>query len=197
MPNCLNCGKPVKNKFCSIACQNQYRAKQQRIQYEKHPKHCECCGIELSWEQRRNKYCSNSCAAKINNKGVTRNQKNTTDILEEKKLKRIKIEDKTKGELFNNNKNWQSARSSIRRSAQKIFKKSGKECKCVLCGYNKYVEVAHIKAVSEFDNSSLISEINNINNLIPLCPNHHWEFDNNRLDEKDLNKIKEYSAMDQ
>lgn len=197
MAKCLNCGKEVKNKFCDVHCQNEYKGKQNKLLYEQNPKFCKCCGKPLPWEKRRNKYCSNSCAAKINNKGVTRNQKNATDVLEEKKLKRIKIEDKTKGELFSNNKNWQSARSSIRRSAQKIFKKSGKECKCILCGYDKYIEVAHVKAVSEFDNSSLISEINNINNLVPLCPNHHWEFDNNRLDEKDLNKIKEYSAMDQ
>ena len=27
----------------------------------------------------------------------------------------------------------------------------------------------------------LISEINNIDNLIALCPNHHWEFDHSQL----------------
>ena len=47
------------------------------------------------------------------------------------------------------------------------------EQKCIICGYNKHIEVAHIKAVSEFDDSALISEINALNNLIPLCPNHH------------------------
>lgn len=34
------------------------------------------------------------------------------------------------------------------------------------------------KATSDFDDDVLIKEINNINNLIGLCPNHHWEFDN-------------------
>ena len=27
-----------------------------------------------------------------------------------------------------------------------------------------------------------IEEINNINNLIGLCPNHHWEYDNGLLE---------------
>lgn len=40
------------------------------------------------------------------------------------------------------------------------------------------MEIAHIKAVSEFEESSTIAEINSIDNLIALCPNHHWEYDN-------------------
>lgn len=50
-----------------------------------------------------------------------------------------------------------------------------------MCGYDKFVEIAHIKAVSEFDESALISDINSIDNLIALCPNHHWEYDNGVL----------------
>ena len=52
----------------------------------------------------------------------------------------------------------------------------------MVCGYDKTYEVAHIKAVSEFSDDALISEINDINNLIALCPNHHWEFDHLQLD---------------
>lgn len=87
----------------------------------------------------------------------------------------------TKGDLFNNRKNWQSARSSIRKSAEKIFKQSNKELKCAICGYEKHIEIAHIKAVSEFEDSAKISDINAIDNLIALCPNHHWEYDNGIL----------------
>lgn len=53
--------------------------------------------------------------------------------------------------------------------------------KCAICGYDKHIEIAHIKAVSDFEDSVKISEINSINNLIALCPNHHWEYDNNIL----------------
>lgn len=52
---------------------------------------------------------------------------------------------------------------------------------CQVCGYNKHVEVCHIKPISKFDHSSLISEINHPDNLYILCPNCHWEFDNNIL----------------
>ena len=88
---------------------------------------------------------------------------------------------KTKKELFGNRKNWQSARSTIQKIARKIFKEHNNEFKCLICGYDKHVEIAHIKPVSEFDDNSIISEINDINNLIALCPNHHWEYDNGFL----------------
>lgn len=91
------------------------------------------------------------------------------------------VNDQTKGQLFKYRKNWQSARTSIRKLAQKSFEDSGKPYKCAICGYTKHVEIAHIKAVSDFDDDALVSEINNPNNLIGLCPNHHWEYDNGLL----------------
>lgn len=39
--------------------------------------------------------------------------------------------------------------------------------------YDKHIEIAHIKSVAEFDDSVTIAEINSIDNLIALCPNHH------------------------
>ena len=91
------------------------------------------------------------------------------------------VENRTKGDLFSSRKNWQSARTAIRKNAQSIFDKSDKSKECYICKYNKHTEIAHIKAVSEFSDVTLISEINNINNLIALCPNHHWEYDNGIL----------------
>lgn len=88
---------------------------------------------------------------------------------------------KTKQELLSARKNYQSYRSSIRKLAEKTYNDSGKPLKCAICGYDKHVEIAHIKAVSDFKESALISEINNIDNLIALCPNHHWEYDNGLL----------------
>lgn len=85
----------------------------------------------------------------------------------------------TKKELFDSRSNWQSARTQIRKGAEQSF---NGECKCIICGYNKHIEIAHIKAVSEFSDDTPITEINNSNNLIPLCPNHHWEYDNGLLD---------------
>ena len=43
--------------------------------YTTDPNKCRCCDISLPYETRNNKYCSRSCAARINNIGVSRNKK--------------------------------------------------------------------------------------------------------------------------
>ena len=96
-------------------------------------------------------------------------------------LKRNKVSLKTKGDLFKERLNWQSARSSIAKDCRIVFKNSDKPKCCYICGYSNHIEIAHIKSVSSFDDDVLVSEINHINNLLPLCPNHHWEFDNGLL----------------
>lgn len=53
--------------------------------------------------------------------------------------------------------------------------------KCAVCEYTNHVEVAHIKAVSSFPDTATIREVNDPSNLVGLCPNHHWEFDNGLL----------------
>jgi len=91
------------------------------------------------------------------------------------------ISHKTKKELKESHKTSASARSAITKHAIITFFKSYKDKKCEICGYEKHVEVCHRKPVSEFSEDSLISEINHIDNLIGLCPNHHWEFDHGLL----------------
>ena len=92
------------------------------------------------------------------------------------------INNNTKNELFEKRKNWQSARSSIREYATRVYFEDNKlECRCKICGYTTHVEICHIKSVSSFSGESIISEINAIENLVALCPNHHWEFDNGIL----------------
>ena len=55
------------------------------------------------------------------------------------------------------------------------------DLKCKNCGYDKHVEVCHIKAINNFSGNTPITVINDISNLIILCPNCHWELDNNIL----------------
>lgn len=88
---------------------------------------------------------------------------------------------KTKGDYLKNMDNWWEARVPIAKHARIIFNKSNKEKKCFNCRYDKHIEVCHIKAVSEFSDESILNEINNIDNLVALCRNCHWEFDNGLL----------------
>lgn len=91
------------------------------------------------------------------------------------------VGNKTKGELFKLRKNWQSASSSIRKDARSRYWSLQPDRCCAICGYTHHTEVAHIIPVSDFNDDTLISEINSISNLIGLCPNHHWELDNGIL----------------
>lgn len=104
------------------------------------------------------------------------------DINEIKVKKDKKIEDYTKGELFSRYSHWSSARSTIQGLAKMTYDKSNRPKKCIICQYEHHYDVAHIKSVSSFSDDALISEINDVNNLIALCPNHHWEYDHEKLD---------------
>ncbi len=66
--------------------------------------------------------------------------------------------------------------SYIRWHARKTQLDAGFD-KCANCGYDKHVEVAHIKAISSFPETATIREVNDSSNLISLCPNCHWELD--------------------
>ena len=48
---------------------------------------------------------------------------------------------------------------------------------CQECGYDKHVEVCHIKPIASYDIKTPIDTINDPKNLLVLCRNCHWEFD--------------------
>lgn len=52
--------------------------------------------------------------------------------------------------------------------------------KCAICNYSNHVEVCHIIGLASFPDDTPLSETF-VNNLVALCPNHHWEFDNGLL----------------
>jgi hypothetical protein len=141
------------------------------------------------------KYCSRSCAAKENNKTPKRKLTRTclecsapvwsyrhtrceTHFLE---YKARGHKDKTIGEYRNllsvKGKHPSWVNSHIRNFARSWLKHL-RDSPCRKCGYDKHVELAHIKSVASFPDSALLSEVNSEENVIPLCPNCHWEFDN-------------------
>jgi hypothetical protein len=54
-----------------------------------------------------------------------------------KKQRGNPIEHQTKGQLFASRKNWQSARTAIRRHANKVYEESGRRLTCEICGYDR------------------------------------------------------------
>jgi len=66
---------------------------------------------------------------------------------------------------------------------------------CLVCGYLKHTDACHIKDIKDFKDDDKISEINHPKNIIPLCKNHHWEFDHNKIEKADLDTIKSYLSQ--
>jgi hypothetical protein len=147
--------------------------------YYSNPNICKFCNkiLEVKDHQkvsyvRTKEFCNTRCSALLREQLT-------------KKPKYVRIDKtmatRTKGELFENRSNYQSARTAIQRHARFVFKEQEPNPSCQVCNYSTHVEVAHRQSVSSFPSETLISEINSISNLIGLCPNHHWEFDNGVL----------------
>jgi hypothetical protein len=170
-----------KRVYCGLSCASTHFNIKRRENLPSKPKFktgsCRVCGTDflrpLLADQKnysQKTYCDNCREAK------------KIETYKSKGYSCTRVDLRTKGELFESRKNWQSARTAIRNHANIVLQTSKQEPECKVCGYAKHVEVCHIKSVSEFTDEALIGEINALNNLVYLCPNHHWEFDNNGLD---------------
>lgn len=71
--------------------------------------------------------------------------------------------------------------SHLRGLAHKKMKINNIEKKCKICGFDDAVELCHIKPISSFNKKSKVKDINSLNNLIYLCPNHHVLLDKGKL----------------
>lgn len=210
-PNiCLNCNSPILapyskplrdtkvKKFCCLSCATSFnnRGKIKNPKGNNGQNNKATIIDNLSDEQIIDAFNTSDNLKEFSLKlgYKTAVQKNNKSMIKRLELLNLDIEEiiykekkkiiyeQTKEDIFERRSNWQSARSAIQRDARKIYQNSDKPKKCIVCGYDKHYEVAHIKAVSEFNDDTFISEINDINNLIALCPNHHWEYDNIGLD---------------
>ena len=71
--------------------------------------------------------------------------------------------------------------SRIRNLARALILKIDIPLVCGNCGYDKHVEIHHIKSISSFPLDTVIKIINSLNNLVLLCPNCHWEMEHNLI----------------
>lgn len=154
--NCLNCDSQTTNpKFCSRSCAAIYNNKKQPKR--KPESFCKDCGKPNT---RSRTYCKDCWP-----KHATRDWSKVT-------IKELRGEGSA---------NYGGRYPVIRHLSRKWYKKSGRPMKCSVCGYSLHVEICHIKDVNKFDESTSIAEVNRLDNLVALCKNHHWEFDNNHL----------------
>jgi hypothetical protein len=138
------------------------------------------------------KFCSRSCAATYNNKRFPKRQPENTCKDCEKKISKQRSRCRSCHVKWHSERVWwdgttleeavlrykghgKSSAFALVRSRARSVMKTQKTCEW--CGYDKHVEVAHRTAISEFSGDTLLSVINDKNNLLALCPNCHWEHD--------------------
>lgn len=163
---------------------------------------CTNCGEELTRSQSEinrsktgNFFCTMSCAAIYNNKKypkkkITRKCKRCNNLVMNFKsslcVRHYKesrdINTRTLGYYLEKRKDSHraSAYADIRGIARSEYKSLLKR-PCASCGYDKHVELCHKKPISQFSPSATVGEINAPENVVQLCRNCHWEFDNDIL----------------
>lgn len=159
---CLHCGKQTTNpKFCSQSCATTYSNLHHRERYEKTRKlrYCKHCGIKV---EGRRTTCDNCNMHNVN------------------------WETKTVGEIAD--KASYQVHAHIRQRARYRYRKSDRPKYCVNCGYDKHIEICHIRAIADFPIETNVAEINDLKNLVALCPNCHWELDNDTLTIEEIRR---------
>jgi len=166
--SCVNCNQETKNPlFCSRSCATSHNNRMGKVGRKKIPHFCDICSKEI---QSKRKFCS-ECKMNYIKVNIRTNIKTNNGCIKH-------ISQVTKSEMFSNSP---QKYTRIRMHARSIAVKNKMLESCSVCGYSLYVECAHKKSIASFPNDTLITVINDPNNLIGLCRNHHWEFDHHFL----------------
>lgn len=165
---------------------------------KEHP--CEGCGIIT----KNPKFCSASCAAKTNNVKYPKRHKETRQCPDcgrtASKNKPCHhhfminaIEsygNRTIASLFEKAKNAQHHYRSVRLHAHRVAFFNKMEKKCFICGYDIHVQLCHKKPIHSFTRDTLLKEVNDLSNLVFLCPNHHLQMEHGHIDSATLSANK-------
>lgn len=167
--SCSNCAKKksikrcnykrskTKKFFCDSSCAAAYN-NTVHIKRRKKIGLCVDCGAEV---QHRSERCTDCYATSI------RNKYNSSTL---------------KDFIYQPGANKYNA---IRYHARRVAREAGMNY-CAICGYDTHVQICHIIPISNFDENDLMIDVNSPSNLLPLCPNHHWEFDNGIVSKNDV-----------
>lgn len=171
-------------------------------------RNCINCNIDITLKvDKRAKFCSRSCSAKTNNKlfpkkqRVLKENEVASDVKKGYKyckcgklrIKRsnscrnckitLQLERKgnqTISDIMLKNKRFPACKfDKIRAHARRVMALSNTYKACKICKFDLYVEVCHIKPISTYSLDTKLSDVNNLANLVYLCPNHHIMLDKN------------------
>lgn len=67
--------------------------------------------------------------------------------------------------------------SYLRKQTHKKMEINNITKQCSLCDFDLVVELCHIKPISSFPETTLVKEVNSLDNMRYLCPNHHKMLD--------------------
>jgi transposase-like protein len=160
---CLHCGKETtRPRFCSQSCVSTYSNLHDRERYAKRQinriiRYCKYCGVQLDGRRTTCIVCNHN-------------------IVEWDEVKLSEIEGKAKYQIH----------AQVRRIARSNYRISDCPKFCINCGYSKHYEVCHIRPITDFPLDTTIGAINDLSNLVALCPNCHWEFDHHMLSLEEI-----------
>ena len=158
---CKNCGKKTKNpKFCSQSCNATYN----NTRRYGPPDTCKICGKRT----RRNLTTCRECYIIY-----------TIKKYGEQTLGKFR-------KIPSSKNRYQAVRLHAHRIASYYKIESDK---CLLCNYSNHLDLCHIKDISSFGDEISLNEINSPDNLVFLCPNHHWDLWHGKLLNKELKVV--------
>lgn len=180
--NCASCNKVISKTLCEINssssgkvfCSKSCSAKINNIGKQKNkPKkrRCNNCGQRFicSSSHRSPVLCS-ICSSSYKRQSETAKQLTINDYINRPSIKG----------------KHQSWKYSHIRVLNRSWNKELSKLPCQVCGYDKHVELAHIKPISSFGLDTKLGEVNNPKNIVVLCPNHHWELDKGLINIRDI-----------
>ncbi len=167
--NCKNCEKEILKTpsqikkgsvFCSQSCSATFSNKHRKRKSKE--RHCKKCNKLYFYKPQENsRILCNTCYSSHKN---SNHYKNLT-IKKYLNLDPNKLPSYRYHRIRQFAKTWNSNRLQ----------------KCQYCGYDLHIEYCHIKHISEFSENTKLGIVNHSSNILILCPNHHWEFDNDYL----------------
>jgi len=185
-------------------------------EYYKNPKICVSCGEPIkilknqyACEVMKKRFCNASCAATYNNHNSPNRPKTgqsyiCPDCKKKKhrdavKCSSCKTKDRvealfmaTLSSLTNLESPSRCIYNEVRKHAKDVMAVYGMKRACIICGYERVVDVCHKIPISSFQESALIGEVNGLKNICFMCKNHHSEFDLRIMDKEEMSKFNEY-----